>query len=57
LETSYKFFSTQGNGVADNTKIGATIFQIQIVLNNLNSPNQLDVDSHTYFNKVYTNLK
>ena len=48
---------TQGNGVAGNPRIGATVCDSQIVLNaSIGGSNTLDIISDTYYNKGYTNF-
>jgi len=48
---------TQGNGVAGNSRIGATVCDSQLVLNaNEGGSNTLDIVSDTYCNTGYTNF-
>jgi hypothetical protein len=48
---------TQGNGIAGNPRIGATVCDSQIVINaSMGGSNTLDIVSDTYYNKGYTNF-
>ncbi len=45
---------TQGNGVAGNSRIGATVCDSQVTLSNGSST--LDIASDTYYNTGYTEM-
>jgi hypothetical protein len=55
---STSIFSIQGNGVAGNPKVGATIVPSQIVLNknSINQTNTLDIASGDYYNTGPTHV-